>query len=302
MDYIDQENQKHSTLKKTKRGRRPTSSTPSPPSKRREVEEVRTGLSSFHQIIQYHQPRDISLVLQVENERLLYGSHQLRLFLLRTHASRRNIKNLPVASTFNGPVTIEQLLATGPIAQLPSRTGFFPFSSLSSTLFDEPVGNQDDDERSWPRRLYYRLLNTPDLGDSSTRLTAPLLSLPCPLRHPEFYRFICASGLLANFEAALNCSSSLQPQILATVSPDVVRQSETKNAPFYPTGKEWPPLSLRGIIPFLEDIPTMEEGFQQLDLLLEYLFRTWEAYAGRKNWAGKHFQQIRSLYNQIRVS
>lgn len=233
---------------------------------------------------------------------MIYGSRHLGLFLLRTHSWRRKRKNRfssePHASV--GPSTTRALLNIGPVAELPSITAFYPFSELTSTLLEIGDDNSED-EKTWTRQLYARLLNTPDLCDRATRLTAPLLSLPCPLRLPDFYRFICVSGLLNNFEMALELHESLQPRILATVSPQVIIRPEgTKPfTPFYPSGAEWPPLCLRDVIPRLSD---SVEDFQKLDLLLEFLFRTWEAYAGRKNWVGKQLQQIRSLYSQLRVS
>ncbi|CDS36525.1 histone lysine N methyltransferase [Echinococcus multilocularis] len=263
-------------LKKSKRGRRPASSASSPPpAKRREMEEN-------------------------EENRLIYGSHQLRLFLLRNHYSRRKAKANSPEGINLGLTKTQQFLAAGQIAKLPTRTGFFPFSSLADKIVED-VGNkegEEHEEKVWVHQLYSRLLDTSDLCDPSTRLTSPLLSLPCPLRCPEFYRFICGSGLLNNFESALECENSIQPRILGTVSPDIVSQSEIKTAPFYPSGSGWPPLCLRDIVPRLGIVTG---GFQQLDLLLEFLFRTWEAYAGRRSWVGKQLQQIRSLYNQLRT-
>lgn len=267
---------KQRELKKSKRGRRPASSASSPPpAKRREMEEN-------------------------EENRLIYGSHQLRLFLLRNHYSRRKAKANSPESINLGLTKTQQFLAAGQIAKLPTRTGFFPFSSLADKIVED-VGNkegEEHEEKMWVHQLYSRLLDTSDLCDPSTRLTSPLLSLPCPLRCPEFYRFICGSGLLNNFESALECENSIQPRILGTVSPDIVSQSEIKIAPFYPSGSGWPPLCLRDIVPRLGIVTG---GFQQLDLLLEFLFRTWEAYAGRRSWVGKQLQQIRSLYNQLRT-
>ncbi|KAL5105800.1 hypothetical protein TcWFU_005251 [Taenia crassiceps] len=273
-DHLEASKQRE--LKKAKRGRRPTSSASSPPpTKRREMEEN-------------------------EENRLIYGSHQLRLFLLRTHFSRRKAKAHSLETVHLGLTKTQQFLASGRIAELPTRTAFFPFSSLAHKIMEDAVVKECDeqDEKMWVHQLYSRLLNTPDLCDSSTRLTAPLLSLPCPLRCPEFYRFICGSGLLNNFESALECENSIQPRVLGTVSPDIVSQSSIKIAPFYPSGSEWPPLCLQDIIPRLGNV-TMD--FQQLDLLLEFLFRTWEAFAGRRSWVGKQLQQIRSLYNQLRT-
>lgn len=245
----------------------------------------------------------LSCALQSEESALLYGSRQLRLFLLRTHFSRRKFKaqHSSESQVSTGPCTTQALLNTGPIAELPSITAFFPFSDLSSPILEVGDEEKQENEKSWMRQLYARLLNTPDLLDLKTRLTAPLLSLPCPLRLPDFYRFICVSGLLNNFETALEMQDSIQPKILATVSPQVIIRPEgTKpTAPFYPTGNEWPPLCLMDVIPGLSDCV---EDFQKLDLLLEFLFRTWEAYAGRKNWVGKQLQQVRSLYSQLRVS
>ncbi|VDM34082.1 unnamed protein product [Hydatigera taeniaeformis] len=269
------EGSKQREMKKAKRGRRPTSLASPPPVKRREMEE------------------------DMEN-RLIYGSHQLRLFLLRNYYSRRKGKAHSLETVHLGLTKTQQFLAAGRIAELPTRTGFFPFALLADQIVEDAGAREgeEQDERMWVHQLYSRLLNTSDLCDPSTRLTAPLLSLPCPLRCPEFYRFICGSGLLSNFESALECENSIQPRILGTVSPDIVPQSAIKTAPFYPSGSEWPPLCLRDIIPRLG---TVTEGFQQLDLLLEFLFRTWEAYAGRRSWVGKQLQQIRSLYNQLRT-
>ncbi|KAL5964639.1 Histone-lysine N-methyltransferase ASH1L [Taenia solium] len=270
------ETSKQRELKKTKRGRRPTSSASSPPpAKRRDTEEN-------------------------EENRLIYGSHQLRLFLLRNHFSRRKAKAHSLETVHLGLTKTQQFLAAGRIAELPTRTAFFPFSSLAHKIVEDAVVKEgaEQEENVWVHQLYSRLLNTSDLCDPSTRLTAPLLSLPCPLRCPEFYRFICGSGLLNNFESALECENSIQPRILGTVSPDIVSQSAIKTAPFYPSGSEWPPLCLRDIIPHLGNVTG---DFQQLDLLLEFLFRTWEAYAGRRSWVGKQLQQIRSLYNQLRT-
>ncbi|VDL11766.1 unnamed protein product [Hymenolepis diminuta] len=237
-----------------------------------------------------------------EESALIYGSRQLRLFLLRTHFSRRKFKaqHSSESQVSTGPCTTQALLNAGPIAELPSITAFFPFSDLSSPILEVGDEEKQENEKTWMRQLYARLLNTPDLLDLKTRLTAPLLSLPCPLRLPDFYRFICVSGLLNNFETALEMQDSIQPKILATVSPQVIIRPEgTKSiAPFYPTGNEWPPLCLRDVIPGLSDCV---EDFQKLDLLLEFLFRTWEAYAGRKNWVGKQLQQVRSLYSQLRT-
>lgn len=297
------ESSKLRELKKAKRGRRPTSSASSPPAKRREMEEVST----------FHFPPHISLhssnelvcrkfsVQQNEENRLIYGSHHLRLFLLRNHFSRRKAKAHSLETIHLGLTKTQQFLAAGRIAELPTRTAFFPFSSLSHKIVEDAVvkEGEEQDEKMWVHQLYSRLLNTSDLCDPSTRLTAPLLSLPCPLRCPEFYRFICGSGLLNNFESALECENSIQPRILRAVSPDTVSQSAIKIVPFYPSGSEWPPLCLRDIIPRLGNVTV---DFQQLDLLLEFLFRTWEAYAGRRSWVGKQLQQIRSLYNQLRVS
>ncbi|KAH9279870.1 hypothetical protein ECG_07704 [Echinococcus granulosus] len=274
MEHLEASKQRE--LKKSKRGRRPASSASSPPpAKRREMEEN-------------------------EENRLIYGSHQLRLFLLRNHYSRRKAKANSPESINLGLTKTQQFLAAGQIAKLPTRTGFFPFSSLADKIVED-VGNkegEEHEEKMWVHQLYSRLLDTSDLCDPSTRLTSPLLSLPCPLRCPEFYRFICGSGLLNNFESALECENSIQPRILGTVSPDIVSQSEIKIAPFYPSGSGWPPLCLRDIVPRLGIVTG---GFQQLDLLLEFLFRTWEAYAGRRSWVGKQLQQIRSLYNQLRT-
>nr|CDS25556.1 histone lysine N methyltransferase [Hymenolepis microstoma] len=243
-----------------------------------------------------------NLDMMSEENALIYGSRQLRLFLLRTHYSRRKLKaqHATEPQVSIGPCTTQALLDTGPIAELPSITAFFPFSELSSPLLEVGDEEKQENEKAWIRQLYARLLNTPDLLDLKTRLTAPLLSLPCPLRLPDFYRFICVSGLLNNFEAALEVPDSIQPKILATVSPQIIIGSaETKPMPpFYITGTQWPPLCLRDVIPRLSDYV---EDFQKLDLLLEFLFRTWEAYAGRKNWIGKQLQQVRSLYSQLRT-
>uniref|UniRef100_A0A0R3T2D0 BAH domain-containing protein n=1 Tax=Rodentolepis nana TaxID=102285 RepID=A0A0R3T2D0_RODNA len=270
-------------VKKNKRGRPPlssysTQSLAPPPVKRRHLD------------------------MMSEESVLIYGSRQLRIFLLRTHYSRRKLKTQRAAErqVSIGPCTTQALLDTGPIAELPSITAFFPFSELSSPLLEVGDEEKQENEKTWMRQLYARLLNTPDLLDLKTRLTAPLLSLPCPLRLPDFYRFICVSGLLNNFEAALEVQDSIQPKILATVSPQVIIKSAdtTMIPPFYVAGDQWPPLCLRDVIPRLSDYV---EDFQKLDLLLEFLFRTWEAYAGRKNWIGKQLQQVRSLYSQLRT-
>ncbi|VDD76848.1 unnamed protein product [Mesocestoides corti] len=287
-------------LNKGKRGRRPTNLTSTSPSAKRKPEEALVEAACVSRLDPMSVERQPMDAISVEScQRLHYESHELRLFLLRTHAKvgrrkfqRRNRGQAAAA----GSTTTQELLAAGPIAELPSRSGFFPLSRLSEPIPD-PFESSQDDEQTTVRQLYLRLLNIPDVCDSSTRLTAPLLSLPCPLRNPDFYRYICVSGLLGNFEQALGSDFSLQSRILRTVSPQLVDVSSVAQPPFYPSADvEWPPLCLLSVLPHLD-----VGGFQRLDLLLEFLLRTWEAYAGRRSWLGKQLQQIRALYNQLRT-
>lgn len=177
------------------------------------------------------------------------------------------------------------------------------------------MGPDEADSSNPVLALFLRLLNTPDIvsGDSVHRLTAPLLSPPCPLRHPDFYRYICTSGHLANFEQVLGCNSTttttssspspLHPVLLRTVCPQTVVAGS--RPPFYPQEEpaEYPPLSLRSLLPRLQgQLDTVvPEGFQRLDTLMDCLLRMWEAFAGRRSWLGRQLVQIRSLYNQLRV-
>ncbi len=96
----------------------------------------------------------------------------------------------------------------------------------------------------------------------------------------------------------------LPQRVLATVSPCLLA-ADVKAPSFELKGvPENPPLGLLSVrLPEVGGESSGEqERIQRLDLLMEFLLRTREAFVGRRSWLGRRLLQVRTAYNKLRVS